>query len=112
MSEPELPENAQRVIETVRQGTNPHLFWCLAKRSDEDKGRPCLMIKDSAVTLGLKLSVDEASKDVILNGPPALMVSLMQDAYHSRDGKPFELRIAREAITSMTSGDDFIALIM
>jgi len=107
-----MSDDIKRIKETVRQGTNPHLYWCTAKKDENDEGRPCLMIKQSALDLGVKVDVDKETEELVINGPPEIMVSLMQDVYESKDGKPFELRFVRSAIASISHGEDYVAFIM
>jgi len=109
MTDPEI----KHVTEKLQQGTNSHIYWCTAKpQGDGGPVFPCLMIKESALELGLKLDLNEETKAVIIEGPRELMVSLMQDLYTEKDGKPFKLSIERSCIRSMTKGEDYIAFIM
>lgn len=105
-------DGVREVRGSVRQGTNPHVYWCIAKKSVEDEGRPCLMVKQSAIDLGLVISFDEETHDVTIEGPKELMVSLMQDMYESKNGKPFKLTLDGDVIEGLNSGPDHLAFIL
>lgn len=83
------PPKPNLFVEKVNQGTNPYLFFATA-RSESGNEFPCLVITREAVEeQGVEITTRKSEdgnpeKDVVeIHAPPALLISILGDAYMS-----------------------------